>query len=157
MGLSSTAWETEEPAKVRKGSLSSNPRPLAVTCAIASNTATEVPICFVACCHRCSLLLFLTFYICSSKQPDKSLFVSRMLWSLLFSLQLVLCIARTSCKALLQYKQRSPKLSLVTLAVIEIGLGTQSLKHRRGWRAWHPFCLLEEKAIASWLVSPLLP
>lgn len=156
MGLSSTAWETEELAKVRKGPLSSDPRPLVVTCAIASNTTTEVPICSVVCCHRCSLLLFLNFYICSSKQPDKCLFVSQMLWSQLFSLQLVLCIARTSCKALLKYKQRSPKLSLITLAVTEVELGIQALKYR-SWKAWDPFCLIEEKTIASWMVSPPLP
>lgn len=108
MSLSSTAWETEETGKIRKRPSSSDLRPSAQTYATAANTAIGVPICSVAYCHRCSLLLFLTFYICLSKQPDKCLFVSWM-WSLLFSLQLVLCIARTSCKALVNYKQRYPK------------------------------------------------
>lgn len=109
MGLSWTAWEVEEPAKVRKGSLSSDPKPSAVSCAMDSTTAIGVPICFVVCCPRCRLLLFLTVYICSSEQLDKCLFVSLMLSSLLFTLQIELHIGRHSGEVLLKNKQSYPK------------------------------------------------
>lgn len=40
-------------------------------------------------------------------------------------------MARTSCKTLLKYKQRSPKPGFISLAVTEIGLGTQAFETQK--------------------------
>lgn len=80
-----------------------------------NSTAVVVLICFVLSYRRCRLLLFLTFYICLSKQLDECLFVSVMLSSLLFTLQIELHIARNSCEAFLKYKKGYPKLSMITI------------------------------------------